>query len=75
MLFCRDGKGKGSWRLGMAREKLGAELVLGEADELDPYESQERREGRELSLGIVGLRASGMVGGGESEFCEASIGW
>jgi len=76
MLFCRDGNGRGSWRLGMVREKPGgAEPVTGEPTELDPYESQLRREGMELSLGSVGLRPRGMVGGGESEFCEASIGW
>jgi hypothetical protein len=75
MLFCRDGKGRGSWRLGTAREKLGPELVLGEPAELDPYESECRREGREFSLGRVGLRPRGMVGGGESEFWEASMGW
>lgn len=47
---------------------MGPELVLGEPAELEPYESECRREGREPSLGNVGLRARGMVGGGESEF-------
>jgi len=76
MLFCREGNGRGSWRLGRVREKPGAELVMGEPAELDPYESELRREGRELSLGRVGLRPRGMVGGGESEeVWWASIGW
>jgi hypothetical protein len=76
MLFCREGNGRGSWRLGTLRENPGgAELVTGEPTELDPYESQLRREGMEFSLGSVGLRDRGMVGGGESGFCEASIGW
>ena len=79
MLFCRDGKGRGSWRLGMAREKVGAELVLGEPAELDPSESEWPREGRELSLARVGLRDGCMAGGGgggeSEEFCEASMGW
>jgi len=73
MLFCREGKGRGSWRLGTVRENVDAELGIGEPAELDPSESECRRDGREFSLGMVGLRV--MEGGGESEFWEASIGW
>lgn len=67
----------------MAREKAGAEPLMGEPDEpaeLDPSESLCLREGREPSLARVGLRESGIAcgggGGDESEeFCEASMGW
>jgi len=65
----------------MAREKVGADPLMGEPDELvelDPSESVCLREGRELSLARVGLRESGMAGGGggeSEEFCEVSMGW
>jgi len=66
--LCRDGKGGGSSRLGIPRDKtelLGAEVLRGEPAELELSESEWRREGSELSLASVGLRECTL--GGESE--------
>lgn len=73
---CRDGKGSGSSRLGIPRDKgvaFGAEVRRGEPAELEPRESECRSDGNELSLANVGLREWTL--GGELEFFAASMGW
>jgi hypothetical protein len=66
--LCREGKGGGSSRLGIPRDRdegLGAVVLRGEPAELEPYESECRSEGNEFSLASVGLREC--TAGGESE--------
>ena len=80
--LCRAGKGSGSSRLGMPRDRaegaegaLIAEVWSGEPAEPELSESECRSEGSELSLDNVGLREE-RVGGEleEEEFWVTSMG-